>query len=1000
MREHRHVLALLLLAGFAVSAFGDEPAPPKADWATVALLRFDSLPLRNAASTAVDVRGEGLSLVEGRFGKAADFSKGGRAHFVVPAKAAPERGFTIECWINLRSTGGDSLQRLVGVSNRYGLYVSGRGKPKVSFYVKPVGGKWRSVSAPVFPGEWTHVAGVYDGEAMTLYLGGRPVQRAPNPGRLRPAPATFCVGSELRKDTHRFQGLLDEVRFSRVARKAFGAAAEIALPKPPTSVVALDLGPEDSAVMEGFRRLSPKTSYSPKLGYGWTLWKPADWKNPAVGGMSPDPLWADHIMVSGNRTRLRVDAPDGEYGLWFWSGRWGAHPWGLPTVAGFGFRADDGGAVRHKTDFPRYLHENFGRRLDALDHPRADFYRDWVEGAFRRFSGVVTAKKGRLLLAPVGRFAVNGIVLCAVKDRAATERWLTALAARRRAMFRCEDATPPVPTDFTPSPEQARRGLVLFVPQRETLFYPTSVPTARAPRATALTAFACRGETEPINLAVRPLRDFRNVRARMTDLSGPGGSRLGGPDIQAFQVQMLPRGSGTSSFAYQGYLLRAAAPRELRAGRTEHYWWNLRTPPNVPPGLYRGEVILESVRGRGRRREVVEMARLPVRLRVLEMDLLSSDATGVKLMVPYSTFNGFHWKRDWRLMEPSYRADMRFMKACGLNCGMILGGRELVSGWRPGEWPPLAKLEGLSRQWRICKEIGFRQVFCYPFQHLTGIAWGTADRNRFARQLGDSYLGPKHRAAIRRVVETLTRFERERELPTLIVSIMDEAICHGGKKTLPAYTKMVEFFADMKKEYGLRHAVLDSSRDVDGFVKGLDICAPNRKGTPENFAKMKAVGAEIWLYNTGLRRFQMGFYCWRAGLKGLWVWHYCHGSDTQLFPFGVRGSLAYQTARGPIATVNSQWVREGIDDLRYLKTLEAYIRRGLNSGKPGARDAARAGKAMLDELRSRMTVDFFHYVVNRPDGSPAPGAWAPSTLNVLRWRAARHAVAIARVLGD
>ena len=73
-------------------------------------------------------------------------------------------------------------------------------------------------------------------------------------------------------------------------------------------------------------------------------------------------------------------------------------------------------------------------------------------------------------------------------------------------------------------------------------------------------------------------------------------------------------------------------------------------------------------------------------------------------------------------------------------------------------------------------------------------------------------------------------------------------------------------------------------------------------------------------------RFQMGYYCWRAKLKGMWVWHYCDSRNNQLFPYGTKSSaLAYPTARGPIATLRSQWVREGIDDLRYLKTLEAYV---------------------------------------------------------------------------
>jgi len=761
------------------------------------------------------------------------------------------------------------------------------------------------------------------------------------------------------------------------------------------AAIRLDLGPEKAAVMEGFQALTPKSTYSPDRGFGWQPYALGDWKKPAVDHQRPDALWADFLMVSRGKTRLRIDVPDGEYHLWFWTGQWGSHPWGLPSYKGFGLRSADGGKVTHETTLEQFLDESFGRPLRRWIGPGCDFYSDWIAAGFRRFDGPVVAKDGRLLLSFAGRFPLNGLVVCPQAARAETERWLADLAKTQRAAFDCENVTPAVPDDFAPADEEMRRGLVLFAPQKETLVFPTTTPNDTAPRAEALTAFACRGETESFTLAVRPLKLYRGVRPRLTELTGP--TRLGGPDVTAYAVQMLPRGARGLGYQYQGHLLRRVEPRTLHKDQTAQYWWDVRVPPHAAPGLYKGDVVIEMRRGR----EYQELARVPVRLRVLPMNLLSSDDTGVKLMVPYSNFDGYHWIQEWELYRPLYWQDMRLMKACGLNTAMLAGdARPIGPTYAKLGRLPMSVLDVPLKRWEICKQLGFKQVFWYGFQGLTSIAWRTPDGNRFSRALGDQYCGPKHRAALRDIVATIERMRRERGLPPLIVSIMDEAICHGAAKALPAYTKMIQYFAQLKQEFGIRYCVLDSSTEVDGFVKGLDICAPSRKGTAENYAKMKAVGAEPWLYNTGLRRFQMGYYCWRAGLKGMWVWFYCDSGNNQLFPYGTRtAALAYQTAAGPVPTIRSQWVREGIDDLRYLKTLEAYVRRGRESKRPAAVAAAKAGQKMLDDLRARMSVEFSYYAMNANDGTPAPGAWAPSTLGVIRWKVAKHALAIAQALG-
>jgi len=762
-------------------------------------------------------------------------------------------------------------------------------------------------------------------------------------------------------------------------------------------LIKLDFGPAKSPVMDGFQAVTPDTRYSAETGFGWQPYAVRDHKDPAVNNKLPDPLWRDFIMMSGSKTRLRIDVPDGEYHLWFWCGRWDGDCWSLPPIQGFGLQAEDGGEVVHRTDMEQFLNENFHVQLTRWLTPRSDFYTDWIASSFRRFDGTVTAKGGRLLLAPYRRFALNGLVLCPEADRADAQRDLDELSKTQRDALDCRNVTPLPPADFTPTKLEEQTGVVVFAPQHETLVYPTSAASPATPRCKALLGAACAGETEPLTIAVRPLKNIDRVRARMTELTGP--INIGGPDVRAYTVQMLPRGTSGLAYRYEGHLLRAADRHTLYANQTKQYWWDVTVPPKAPPGAYLGYVVLEI--DQGSKAQTIELARIPVRLEVLAMDLLGPNETGVKQMTPYARFFGYHWRQEWDLYRPLYWEDLRLMKRCGLNTAMLgADARAFGSIYAKQGELPMSALDRTFQRWQICKELGFEQVFWYGFQGLTSIGWRSADSNRFAKQLGDAYLGPKHREGLRHIVGTLERMRKQRELPTLIVSIMDEAICHGGTEALPAYTKMVQFFADLKKEFGIRYAVLDSSYEVDGYVKGLDIVAPNRKGWAANFAKMDAVGAERWLYNTGLRRFQMGYYCWRAKLKGMWVWFFNDSRHCQLYPYNTRTSaLAYQTAHGPIPTVHAPWVREGIDDLRYLRTLESYIERGLASKNAAAIEAAKAGQAFLKDLHDRMTDDFTHYVANGPSGHPHPGAWDPSALDAIRSKVAGHCVAIAKALG-
>jgi hypothetical protein len=123
---------------------------------------------------------------------------------------------------------------------------------------------------------------------------------------------------------------------------------------------------------------------------------------------------------------------------------------------------------------------------------------------------------------------------------------------------------------------------------------------------------------------------------------------------------------------------------------------------------------------------------------------------------------------------------------------------------------------------------------------------------------------------------------------------------------------------------------------------------------PGNADKVTAAGKELWVYNIGslghqpkLDRLTWGFISRKIGAKGHFQWVYQWWADDSVaggFPSCIR--YTQPSADGPIPTPAWEAVREGIDDERYMVTLERLIRRA-GEQQP---EAIEARKALSDIL--------------------------------------------------
>ncbi|NOG53227.1 MAG: hypothetical protein HND57_02675 [Planctomycetes bacterium] len=132
----------------------------------------------------------------------------------------PDGPMTLECRFTADSFGDRTGLLAKTEGSEYGFFVNG-GVPSFSIFL---GSSYAEVKAdaPVLKAnQWYHIAGVYDGTEVRLYLDGHLIKSVQRSGPRNPNPFALAIGADVDpagRPTSHFAGQIDSVRLSRVAR--------------------------------------------------------------------------------------------------------------------------------------------------------------------------------------------------------------------------------------------------------------------------------------------------------------------------------------------------------------------------------------------------------------------------------------------------------------------------------------------------------------------------------------------------------------------------------------------------------------------------------------------------------------------------------------------------------------------------------------------------------------------------------------------------------------
>ena len=143
-------------------------------------------------------------------------------YLAIPSRVLglPQGPFTIEAWVRPGTVEGNQGLLCKTESSDYGVFTDG-GKPT---FLVHLGGGYVSAEAegPMLQeGVWHHIAGVYDGGAVRLYVDGSLVAATPATGERKTNDLPFVIGGDVNSEglgARLMKGMLDEVRVSSIAR--------------------------------------------------------------------------------------------------------------------------------------------------------------------------------------------------------------------------------------------------------------------------------------------------------------------------------------------------------------------------------------------------------------------------------------------------------------------------------------------------------------------------------------------------------------------------------------------------------------------------------------------------------------------------------------------------------------------------------------------------------------------------------------------------------------
>ena len=486
-----------------------------------------------------------------------------------------------------------------------------------------------------------------------------------------------------------------------------------------------------------------------------------------------------------------------------------------------------------------------------------------------------------------------------------------------------------------PTAEEEALGFIAFGRHYMSLVFPNSMPDNRIE---TIRTFAARGEKEPVTINLHPLRDLSSIIVTSSDLQGPNGSVIPSTRWSTRLLRHMDKREGYPFDTYVAdmpvYLEWIDEPVSFAKGKTETFWLTLDVPADCTPGIYKGNVVIQS----GIQRQV-----LPLVVRVLPFGL--PDDHGLLFGEYYLGAGKTILNRD------QIRKDMRDMREHGATS---------LGLWFTTD-PSTYTVDGQEVSFHLRGDSQFEWLMeAYQECGFPGPIVMGFDAGIDAADSVFKYGDPNWDRVYVNYHKALAEEIRKRGWPRIYIQPLDEVSWHSNEE----------------KEKNLHLLKLLKSADIptemdgaaDAYMAGeagtyADMWTVSSTFVPfEMLATARAQGRLTTIYNVDSEgwlpeadRWSRGLYLWNMGLHGVYNWAYRHAYGSYYDDFDAENGEnvhVYPPEHHHQGGPGTGWEvsREGIDDLKYLVLLERLIIKGQSAGGLAAKRAKEAA-AQLQRLR-------------------------------------------------
>ena len=510
------------------------------------------------------------------------------------------------------------------------------------------------------------------------------------------------------------------------------------------------------------------------------------------------------------------------------------------------------------------------------------------------------------------------------------------------------------PGDDRPAPgatgEERRAGYIVYRrPYTVPMTY-RSVPE-RTEVVADLSGFGCPGEYVPLTFSVYPLEPASGARVSARDLTGPDGALIPSTAVDVRHVTYHPLWKEkwiAYSFEAQENLLRHFDGLALTKGRSRRFWLTVKLADGQKAGRYTGTVTIASSKGE---------TRLPLHLTVLPFELASVEDMG------YFMYANGALSEDPEMA----RKAARDMREHGMTTATVYYFNEI--GHRTGDLRLVVdKPAGYTGEtgWVVDESRPMTYAKLVDILVEAGFARKVPLIEMYAGGMGAGYKVE--------LVAELDRIYKERHWPDVLYYVWDEfdASEEKTRRARQRFTALQRHGLSNLKYTTAITARAEMRERTDALAPLYDVWILGTP-SPDLLVNGRVMGKTLWSYGwsyshsftTADLRHYFGRYLWKTGLKGASMWCYNHGRFRGRFwAYIDRRKVAFSPTEHKlmfsyvwdeddeiIPTARWEAIREGIDDYRYLRTLDQFATAAATAAEEALRETGKAGLQLLDQIR-------------------------------------------------